>query len=58
MSFKKNPKSSIGLEIRLKVPFTAFKALLPMQTILLSDLVGCDSPQQIVMAVWRILFYI
>jgi hypothetical protein len=29
-----------------------------MQTILLSDLVGCDSPPQIVMAIWRIFFLI
>jgi hypothetical protein len=30
----------------------------PLQTILLSDLVGCDSLLQIVMAVWRAFFKI
>jgi hypothetical protein len=44
----------MGLEIRPQCAFTAFRALLPsVTTILLSDLVGCDSPLQIVMAGWR-----
>ncbi len=29
----------------------------PLQAILLSDLFGCDSPLQIVMAVWRAFFH-
>ena len=37
----------------LKVPFLPLGHSCPLQTILLSDLVGCDSPLQIVMAVWR-----
>jgi hypothetical protein len=34
-----------------KVPFLPLGRSCPLQTILLSDLVGCDSPLQIVMAV-------
>jgi hypothetical protein len=46
--------SSIGKEFRPQSAFTAFRALLPsVNYILLSDLVGFDSPLQIVMAVWR-----
>jgi hypothetical protein len=45
-------KSCIGLEIMPQGAFTAFRVLL--QTILLRDLVGCESPLQIVMAAWRL----
>jgi hypothetical protein len=38
------------------VPLLPLGPCSPVQTILLSDLVGCDSPLQIVMAVWRNLF--
>ncbi len=37
----------------LKVPFLLLGRSCPLQTILLSDLVECDSPLQIAMAVWR-----
>jgi hypothetical protein len=37
----------------LKVPFLPLVSSCPLQTILLSDLVGFDSPLQIVMAVWH-----
>ncbi len=37
----------------LKVPFLPLGHSCPLKTILLSDLVGCDSPLQIVMAFWR-----
>jgi hypothetical protein len=43
---QKIPRFSIGLEIRLQSTFTAFRPLLPsenLKTILLSDLVRCDS---------------
>jgi hypothetical protein len=43
------PKSSNGLKVPLG-------SSCPLQTILLSDLVGCDSPLQIIMAVWRAVF--
>jgi hypothetical protein len=35
------------------VPLLPIGRSFPLQTILLSDLVGCDSPLQIVMAIWR-----
>ncbi len=37
----------------LKVPFLLLGPSCPLQTILLSDLAGCDSPLQIVMAYWH-----
>jgi hypothetical protein len=37
----------------LKVPLLPLGRSCPLQTILLSDLVGCDIPLQIVMAFWR-----
>ncbi len=37
----------------LKVPFLPLGHSRPLQTMLLSDLVGCDSPLQIEMAFWR-----
>jgi hypothetical protein len=40
----------------LKVPFLPLGRSCPQQTILLNDLVGCDCPLQIVMAVWRTFF--
>ncbi len=47
IGFKKNPRSSIDLES--KSAFTAFRELLPSA----NYLVGCDSPLQRVMTVWR-----
>jgi hypothetical protein len=40
----------------LKVPFLPLGSSCPLQTILLIDLVGCDSPLQIIMAIWRSFF--
>jgi hypothetical protein len=37
----------------LKVPFLPLELSCPLQTILLSDLVGCENPLQIVMAFWH-----
>jgi hypothetical protein len=37
----------------LKVPFLPLGRSCPLQTFLLSDLVGCDWPLQMVMAFWR-----
>jgi hypothetical protein len=37
----------------LKKPFLSLGRSCPQQTILLSDLVGCDRPLQIVMAFWN-----
>ncbi len=42
----------------LKVPFLHLGHSYPMQTILLSDLVGCDSPLQIVMTFWGTIIVI
>ncbi len=39
----------------LKVPLLPLGPSCPLQTILLSDLVGCDSPHQIVIVIWRTL---
>jgi hypothetical protein len=56
--FKTKPWSSTGLKIRPQSAFTALWALLPLQTILLSDLVGYDNLLQIVISVWRTFFQI
>jgi hypothetical protein len=56
LALKKNSKSRIGLKVKPQSAFNAFRDLLPSATILLSDLVGCDSPLQILMAVWRTYF--
>ncbi len=48
--------SSIGLEIRPQSACTIFRALLPSANYLLSDLVGCGSPLEIVLAVWHTFF--
>jgi hypothetical protein len=56
IGFFKNPRSSIGLEIKPKIAFTLGPSC-PLQTILLNDMVGCDSPQQIVMAVCCIFYF-
>jgi hypothetical protein len=49
-------KKYIGLVLAwksgLKVPFLPLGRFCPLQTVLLGDLVGCDSPLQIVMAFW------
>jgi hypothetical protein len=51
--FLKNSRSNIGLEIRPQSAFLHLGHSCPLQTILLNDLVGCDSPLQMVMAFWR-----
>jgi hypothetical protein len=58
LAFLKNPRSSIGLEIRSQSAFTTFRTLLHTAnySILLSDLVGCDNPLHIAMALWHIIF--
>ncbi len=48
--FKKILGLVLASEIRPKSAFSAFRALLPLQTILL---VGCESPLQIAIAFWR-----
>jgi hypothetical protein len=55
IGFKKNPRSSTGLEIRPQSAFTAFRALLPSANNS-EGWSGCDSPLQVVMAVWRTFF--
>jgi hypothetical protein len=57
LPLKKNPRSSIGLEIRPQSAFSAYRGPLPLQTILLRDLVGCDSPLQIVMVFCRTIIF-
>ncbi len=42
----------------LKVSLLYLGPACPLQIILLSDLVGCDNPLQIEMAVWCALFYL
>jgi hypothetical protein len=42
----------MGLEIRPQSVFSSLGRSCPQQPVLLSDLVGCDSPLQIVMAFW------
>jgi hypothetical protein len=41
----------------LKVSFLPLGRSCPLQTILLSDLVGHDSPMQIIMAFWRTVIF-
>jgi hypothetical protein len=41
----------------LKMPFLTLWCSCPLQTILLSDLVRCDSPLQIVMAYWHTIIF-
>jgi hypothetical protein len=41
----------------LKAPLMPIGRSCPLQTILLNDLVGCDSPLQIVMVVWRTIIF-
>ena len=54
LALKKNPRYSIGLEIRHQSAFTAFRALLPSANYSAEwPLVGYDSPLQVVMAFWR-----
>jgi hypothetical protein len=45
LALKQNP--------RPHMPFLTLGLSCPLQTILLSDLVECDSPLQIVMAIWQ-----
>ncbi len=42
--------------MEIKVSLLLLGPSCPLQTILVSDLVGCGSPLQIVMAVWRTFF--
>jgi hypothetical protein len=46
LDLKQSPRSGNDLEIWPQSAFTAFRALCPLQTILPSDLVGCDSQLQ------------
>jgi hypothetical protein len=46
--FKKKNRSSVGLEIRPQSAYTPLGPSCPLQTILLNDLVGYDSPLDIV----------
>ncbi len=55
---KSLPGLVLAWKSNLKMPILAFGPSCPLQTILLSDLVGCDSPLQIVTAVWRPFFKI
>jgi hypothetical protein len=41
----------------LKVPLLTIGRSCPLKTILLGDLVGCDSPLQIAMAYWHIIIF-
>jgi hypothetical protein len=54
--FKKILGLVLAWKSGLKVPFLLLGHYCPLQTILLSGLVGCDSPLQIVMAFWRTIF--
>jgi hypothetical protein len=58
LDLKINFRSSIGIEIRPQSAFLPLGPSCPLQTILLSDLVGFDSPLQIVLAVWCTFFLI
>jgi hypothetical protein len=53
IGFKKSLGLVLAWKSALKVPLLPLRRYCPLQTILLSDLVGCDSPLQIVMATWR-----
>jgi hypothetical protein len=58
IGFKKILGLVLAWKSGLKVPFLPLGRSCPLQTILLSDLVGCDSPLQIVMAFWCNIMYI
>jgi hypothetical protein len=53
IGFKKNPRPNIAQEIWLQSALLPWGHSCPLQTVLLSDLVGCDSPLQRIMAFWR-----
>ncbi len=52
IGFKKTPGLVLAWKSGLKVSFLPLGRSCPLQTLLLSDLVGCDSPLQIVMTFW------
>ncbi len=52
IGFKKSSRCSIGLEIRPKSAFIAIRLPLPSATILLSDLVRCNSPSAECISIW------
>jgi hypothetical protein len=56
MTSNKLYRSSIGLDIRPQNTFLPLGPSCALQIILLSDLFGCDSPLQIVVAIWRTFF--
>jgi hypothetical protein len=58
LAFFKSLGQVLAWKSGLKVPLLPSGPSGPLQTILLSDLVGreCDSPLQIVMTVWRVFF--
>jgi hypothetical protein len=53
LAFKKSIGQVLAWKSALKVPLLHLGPSCPLQTILLSDLAGCDSLLQIVLAVWR-----
>ncbi len=53
LALKKIPGLVLPCNSGLKVPLLPLGRSCPLQTILLSDLVGCDSPLQVVMAIWH-----
>ncbi len=55
--FKKVLGLVLAWKSGLKVPFLTLGCSCPLQTILVSDLVGCDSPLQIVMAFWHTIIF-
>jgi hypothetical protein len=56
MTLASKKKKILGLVLAwksgLKVSFLPLGRFCPLQTVLLSDLVGCDSPLQMVIAFW------
>jgi hypothetical protein len=53
LALKKKPWFGIFRESGIKVPLLPLGRSCPLKTILQSDLVGCDSPLQIAMAIWH-----
>jgi hypothetical protein len=51
--FKRNLGLVLAWKLGHKVPFLPLGRSRPLQTILLNDLFGCDSPLQIEMAFWH-----
>jgi hypothetical protein len=53
LALTKNLGLLLNWKLGLKVPLLTLEPSCRLQTILLNDLVGCDSPLRIVMAIWR-----